>query len=329
MTSSAPIAQPAANVHARILLEKFHCVDATNGEPGDDEIYRALSSGADGGDKRAHRTGEYGSLNTGEWRHFTNENTTLFDGAVSKSVACHIACWEADDSTSEFYDELGHKLHLISEELAKFSELIGPLPSGQWENMAEWIMLGSFIVRLIEELIAWLRNDDDFIQEHILVFDRAVLTALAAQPGQSRSVDFVGDGGVFRLYLKWAGPTAQHTIPVFSGGKNVWTPPVRPWPTSATPSAPVLAVHDNKLYCAVRGWGNEIYVSRRDGDTWTPFGRVPGLVTHHAPALASYRGQLYLAYTGTSANEVQLLSSTNGADWSSQRQLPGYAATAP
>ncbi|MFC9234977.1 hypothetical protein ACFTZK_00540 [Streptomyces decoyicus] len=328
VTSSAPAEQPTAALHARILLEKFHCVDATNGESGRDEIYWALSSGSDGGDKRAHRTGEYGALNTGDWATFRTGDSTLFDGVISKSVACHIACWEADDSTSGFYDEMGRKLRIISDELAKFSDLIGDFPAGQWENMAEWIMLGSFIVRLIEELIAWLRNDDDFIQEHTVVFDRAAIAVLATQPDKTRSLDFVGDGGVFRLYMKWAGATPKHTISLFSGGNSVWKPPVQEWPGSATPSAPALTVHDTKLYCAVRGMGDQIYVSRRDGTKWTGFGAVPGHGTHHAPALTSFNGKLYLAHTGRDGSSY-VTTSTNGADWSAPVRVATAGSTAP
>ncbi|MFD3554360.1 hypothetical protein ACFWWA_19990 [Streptomyces goshikiensis] len=61
--------------------------------------------------------------------------------------------------------------------------------------MADWTMFGSFIARLIEELLAWLRNDDDFIQEHTIVFDRAAMTLLATKPDKTRTLDFVGDGG--------------------------------------------------------------------------------------------------------------------------------------
>ncbi|AZQ74371.1 hypothetical protein EKH77_26990 [Streptomyces luteoverticillatus] len=328
VTSSAPAEQPTAALHARILLDRFHCVDATNGESGKDEIYWALSSGSDGGGKRAHRTGEYGAINTGDWATFRTEDKTLFDGSINNSVACHIACWEADDSTSGFYDEMGRKLRIISDELAKFSNLIGDLPAGQWENMAEWIMLGSMIVRLIEELIAWLRNDDDFIQEHTIVFDRAAIAVLATQPDKTRSLDFVGDGGVFRLYMKWAGPNPKHTVALFSGGRGTWLPPVQAWPGSATPSAPALAVHDSKLYCAVRGFDDQIWVSRRDGTTWTRFAAVSGHGTHHAPALASFNGRLYLAHTGRDGSSY-VTTSTNGADWSAPVRVATAGSTAP
>ncbi|MFD9415338.1 hypothetical protein ACFWC9_11565 [Streptomyces goshikiensis] len=132
VTSSVPAEQqPSAAIHARILMDKFHCVDATNGESGRDEIYWAMSSGADAGHRHAQRTGEYGATSTGDWHTFHAHERTLFDGAVTNAVACHIACWEADDSTSGCYEEMGRKLRIISEELAKFSNTINVFSGGR------------------------------------------------------------------------------------------------------------------------------------------------------------------------------------------------------
>ncbi|UQI46006.1 hypothetical protein M1P56_17440 [Streptomyces sp. HU2014] len=330
VTSSAPAGQqPSGALHARILMDKFHCVDATNGEPGRDEIYWAMSSGADGGDKHAQRTGEYGATSTGDWHTFRAHERTLFDGAVTTSVGCHIACWEADDSTSGFYSEMDRKLRIISEELWQFAAFIEPFPPGQFESTAEWIKLGALIAGLIADLIAWLRNDDDFIQEHTLVFDRTALTLLATQPDKTRTLDFVGDGGIFRLYLKWGGATPGHTINIFSGGKGVWTPPVQAWPGSATPSAPALAMHDAKMYCAVRGFNDRIFISRRDNASWTRFTEVSwGQATGYAPALCSFDGKLYLAHTGKDGY-AYVSASTGGTTWSQPVRVAAAGTTGP
>lgn len=327
LTSSERTQQADEPFHARILLDRFHCVEDTN-ESDRDEIYWALSAGGDGGARRAHRTGEYGAINKGDWRNFRSEDSVLFDGAITHAVGCHIVCWEADDSGSDFYDEMYRKLHLISEELMKFADLIGDFPAGQWENMQEWIQFGAMIAYLIAELIEWLRNDDDFVQERTFLLDRAAIAQLASRPGRTDSFRFEGDGGIFDLYMKWAGALPTNAVTTVKNTTGTWSAPTRLTPAGATTDTPALATFNGVLYCAIRGGHDGIYISRLQAGRWANFYRVPELVTRHAPALAVFNNKLYLAYTGQ-GNDGQLLSSTDGTTWSEQIQLPGQATTGP
>ncbi|WP_432096158.1 hypothetical protein [Streptomyces sp. bgisy100] len=325
VTSSAPAEQAAANFHARIVLDKMHCVDATNGETGRDEIYWALSSGSDGGGKHTRKTEHYGSLNSGDWATIRAEDQILFDGIISKIVACNIACWEEDDSTSGFHDEMRRKLRIISDELAKFSELIAPLPSGQWGNTADWIMLASMIVRLIEELIAWLRNDDDFIQEHTIVFDRPAIAALAALPNQTRYFQFTGDGGIFRLYARWAGRGDTRLLSTTSTNGTAWSTDT-PFPSGGTVAAAALAVYDGKLFSMVRSAADDgrLYWNRYDGPSWSAFSYLAG-ASPSAPALAAHGSKLYSAHHSVTGE--LFLDSFDGHRWAGYAKLPDDVRT--
>ncbi|MCA6092055.1 hypothetical protein LE181_07745 [Streptomyces sp. SCA3-4] len=112
-----------------------------------------------------------------------------------------------------------------------------------------------------------------------------------------------------------------------------WGAPTLPWPGSKTPDAPALAMHNGNLYCAVRGLGNQVYVSRRETDgRWTGFGQVPGVSTLYPPALASFNGQLYLAVrrsaSDTTNNRAWVMSSVRGDSWTTSSSA-GWCETGP
>ncbi|WP_285500782.1 hypothetical protein [Actinokineospora sp. NBRC 105648] len=326
VTSSERARQTDKPFHARVLLDKFHCVEDTN-EVNRDEIYWALSAGGDDFTRNVRRTREYGAVSKGDWETFLPEDAVLFDGTIQYAVGCHIGCWEADDSDGDFYREMSRRLVLISLELTKFADIISDFPAGQWENMQEWIQLAAMVARLIAELIAWLRNEDDFVQERTFFLDRAAIAQLASRPGRSDSFRFEGDGGIFDLYIKWEGATPTNAVTTVKNTADTWSAPTRVNPNSSTTDTPALATFDGVLHCAVRG-GNYIYLSRLEADRWSDFYRVPQLVTHHAPALAVFDNRLYLAYTGQ-GDDPQLLSSADGTTWSPQVKLPGSATTGP
>ncbi|WP_330333325.1 hypothetical protein OHS33_28835 [Streptomyces sp. NBC_00536] len=327
LLTSSEHAQPTGElIHARVILDKFHCVEDTN-EVNRDEIYWALSAGSDGSARNARRTREYGAISKGDWATFKSDENVLLDGSIRRSAGFHIACWEADDSDGDFTRELSRKLVLISGELTNFAFLIDDFPAGQWENMQDWIMLGAMIARLIAELINFFRNEDDFVQERTVILDRAAIAELASRPGRTDYFRFEGDGGIFDLYLKWEGTLPTNAVTTVKNTAGTWGAPARLTPTGATTDTPALATFNGILHCAVRG-GTYIYISRLQAGRWTDFYRVPQLVTHHAPALAVFNNRLYLAYTGQ-GSDPQLLSSADGTTWSSQVQLPGSATSGP
>ncbi|MEU5428493.1 phosphatidylinositol-specific phospholipase C [Streptomyces olivoreticuli] len=116
-------------------------------------------------------------------------------------------------------------------------------------------------------------------------------------------------------------PQPSNDVALLIGNGSTWNGPSLPWPGAKTNDAPALAMHDGKLYCAVRGLGNQVFVSRRETNgQWTGFGQVPGASTLLAPALASYNNQLHLTYRVSSNdmtnNSWVVVSSTRGDNWS-------------
>ncbi|WP_148592362.1 hypothetical protein [Streptomyces sp. WAC01526] len=126
--------------------------------------------------------------------------------------------------------------------------------------------------------------------------------------------------GHLRLWIRTlAEPEPNHVALLTHSGS--WSAPTLAWPGAKNPSAPALAFHAGDLYCAVRGVGDQIWVSRRQGSSWSTFAMVPGHLTRRPPALASFNGRLYLAHTAHNGQTV-VTSSTNGKDWSAQRPTP-------
>jgi hypothetical protein len=68
-------------------------------------------------------------------------------------------------------------------------------------------------------------------------------------------------------------------------------------PGVRTPSQPALGTFEDKLYLAVRGEDNYVYLAAYDGARWFPPERAPGTGrTLAAPALAQFGSLFYLFY---------------------------------
>jgi hypothetical protein len=328
-SEAAALTDTAAPYHARIVADHFYCKDDT-GEDTKDEIYWALAAGADGGDQKSTRTKEYGSGKADTTWTFA-DGTVLFDGMLSKTLSCHIACWEADQSDDEFYEEMERKLRIISEELWKFGEAIEDYPVGQWENTADWIKFGSLIARLIAELVEFFRNEDDLVQERTLVFDRAALVTLANRPGQTDWWLFAGaGGGKFHLHLKWAGRGDTRLLSTTTANGSSWstdTPFPAGFPSGATLDAPALAAYDNKLFCMVRSGssGEDLRWASFNGTAWSAFSPLGEAKSPSSPALAVHNGKLYSLHR-SQAGQLYW-ASFDGARWSGYALVPGNQRT--
>ncbi|MEU2793962.1 hypothetical protein [Streptomyces sp. NPDC007100] len=329
--SSAPRPAPDALLGVAdigLTLDHFRCIDDTD-ESTRDEIYWALSSSSDTGANTARKTREYGEIVKGSVRDF-DAGTVLFSGTLRKSVAVHIACWEADDSSSEFYDELIRRTHLISEELWKFAEIIEFFPVGHYENMTEWIKLGSFIAQLIAELIEWFRNDDDLVQERTIIFERPALEALAAKPEKMDWWWFVGDGGQFKLYIKITHETGR-LMYITCHNDEQWRKSTL-FPSGTTQLTPAVAAQPgqySKMYCVLRtNDSSDLKVSRFNGLYWNAFSKLAA-TSPSTPALAVHDGKLYCVVRGNSGHELYW-ATFDGTRWSGFQEFPsGSTAVAP
>ncbi|WP_458690879.1 hypothetical protein [Nocardia tengchongensis] len=209
--SSGPLA-------AELRLVGFKCWHDT-GELTSDEIYWAIGAGADSGAKLDYKSGEFGSVDSGDERYWNYNDGYLFSGNVTQNVAFNIECWEADDSDGGFYNDLRAGLKDIADwcyDAAKTSDDIGS------EGGVAWTALIRGIAELIHWLLGLFRNDDDLVQEHTIGYNRAGLLAMARYPKQEVGWTFRGaGGGDFTLWIRWRGQPQIGVVRKNSGGAYV------------------------------------------------------------------------------------------------------------
>ncbi|MER6914614.1 hypothetical protein ABT354_23315 [Streptomyces sp. NPDC000594] len=328
---SAEAAQERPPLQVDMTLPRFFCRHRSWEVSGSNEIYWALAAGADEGTRQESITRTYGDVDNGE-THNLDANTVLFRGQVSKVLLVHIECWEEDEKVDP---KLAETIRTIATGLKDTAEIMGVLPGGTpWELVTDFVAMLGTIGHLISEILAWLA--DDLLVHRTIAFDRAAMNLLADPVFTQPDVTwwFVAEAH-FSLDIRgrYSQPSSND-IALSAHNASGWSAPSLPWPGAAkTPDAPALALHSGNLYCAARGMGDQIYISRRESDgRWTAFRQVPGISSKHAPALASFNGQLYLAVrlnsADNNASKAWLLSSAQGDSWS-WVPTPGYCRTAP
>lgn len=127
------------------------------------------------------------------------------------------------------------------------------------------------------------------------------------------------------IYLAWAGTDLGHTLNIAFFMDESFTTPVTPFKGGVnTNDGVALAAFNGRLYLGWTGTdpGHTLNIaSSADGISWdppaTPF-KGPGQNSDWGPALASFNGRLYLAWTGTdSGHTLNVASSTDGVHFGS------------
>ncbi|MCZ1008415.1 glycoside hydrolase [Streptomyces lydicus] len=319
--------QSLVSMQAALRLHRFYTTSETDEWSGSDEIYWVTAAGADSDAMpQRYHSPTFGDVDKGETKYFADD-TRLFYGSVSKVVVCHIQCWEEDhgppSELQRTMERIAEKLHYVADELAEHA--VGT----ELEATANFTLMLAGIAYFIAQIMAYIK--DDLVGQRTLCFDRRALEAMAAQPGREYAWGFSTGSyvhGSRTLYMRGTAVPTSNNVTLLTSTPSGWSAPTLPWPGAKTPDAPALAMHDGRLYCAVRGMADQIYISKRDGGTWTGFSPLPYFRTRHAPALTSFNGRLYLAYTTTNS-QARLLSCTNGSDWSAPLVLPGGSFSAP
>jgi hypothetical protein len=108
-------------------------------------------------------------------------------------------------------------------------------------------------------------------------------------------------------------------------------------PYAGTSTPPALAVLKDRLYAVWKGAGTDdtIYCAyTSDGENWPwdkgpkPRSPVADAHTSHGPALAAFKGRLYLAWKGADKDTgIYWSSSQDGKNWDQKKQVPRDAAT--
>ncbi|MFJ7586900.1 hypothetical protein ACIQZO_05800 [Streptomyces sp. NPDC097617] len=335
VTSSAPPPEDPgalASFIARVDMFSFLCERESDEWSASDEIYWGMSSAGAFGNRQERLTYRVTNVDRGEWHDFP-ANTTLYNGRVDAALVCNISCWEEDDGSAEWMNQLRNKLVAIGQELMTFVDLMTNIAIiiPEYGDMLDYATLAAGFAYLIAKLIDLFRNPDDLVQQRSLVFDQAALRQLVTHGGAG-STGWVFDGGNegrHRLQLKWIGnppPTdAPGDIKVLAPANSQWGATTRL--TGATDCEPALAVLDGKPHLAVRGMSDGTYHARFNGSAWSGYTQVPNHVSLTAPALAEHQGRLYLGTCGT--NGDLYVTPYDGNSWGQAAKLKGRSSASP
>ncbi|MER0484599.1 hypothetical protein ABR737_40810 [Streptomyces sp. Edi2] len=312
---------------AKLELESFYVHRAVGDQGGGkDEIYWCASSTSDKTTGPGYKSQEFGAVKKGQTRTFTG-NRTVFDGQVSNGMILSMYCWEADQSTSAWYDKLQTALNLLSKNLFdtwQWNLYTGALGPGLKLGIAMDVAI--FFISVVEHL----RNDDDLSCEQVFVLDRFDL-ALLSHRG---AIDWHFDGdGYHILKVKYSGDKVP-----FPSGKLEYVVY-----TGDTPSTPITLDFDSMsppALCSYNGKLHALYVRPSDqavmwtfqstGGNWSTPQRIHGWKSFYAPALAVYRGKLYTTIVSSNAAASLVWASFNGTSWTTTSSAnAGDGAKAP
>lgn len=310
-----------ATFRAKLELENFHVVRAVGDQGGGkDEIYWCASTTSDKVSGPGYKSEEFGAVKKGQTRTFSTAKRTVFDGQVGNAMILSMYCWEADQSTSAWYDKLEVALNALSKHLfdtwqwAIASQFI---PGGVKVGIA--LDIAIFFISIVEHL----RNEDDLSCERVFVLDRFDLALLAHRGNVNWHFD--GDGYQV-LKVKYSGdkvpfPTGKLEYVVY---------------TNDTPSAPITLDFDSMTppaLCSYNGKLHALYVRPSDraimwtfqdsGGNWSTPQRIHGWTSYYAPALGVYNGKLYTVITASNDSGTQVWASFNGTSWTTTTQLHG------
>jgi hypothetical protein len=144
---------------------------------------------------------------TGTRREFPDDSPNLHHGRVTKAVCGTVICWEADQSSSDWYDKLTQAMNELSR-LAKslahdvsdkpLNELIGQMPGfSQYATMVFWIENVAMVIGAFLDLF---RNQDDKVAEHNYGFNREFPRTFQHPDAYFNFSFDGGSGGNFSLF---------------------------------------------------------------------------------------------------------------------------------
>ncbi|MGP3634332.1 hypothetical protein ACTU45_13345 [Streptomyces sp. 24-1644] len=308
---------PALTYPVKLQLESFRVVrEVGDGISGKDEIYWYITSSSDKQKGPVYKSAEF-STKEGNTYEFP-ANTVIFDGQASNGVAVFLMCWEADNSSSEWYDKLQTAMQALNTQL---------LNTWQWQvggAIGDPTMVGGILLELIglfATLISLWRNEDDLSCERGIALDQQTLAVLTHRG----SADWHFDGdGYHVLKVRSTGPKVPFptgTLEYAVRTGNTWGAPIPlPW-ESITP--PALASYNNKLYALFVRSDQAVMWTRLDGQTWRKPEQVGGDRSVFAPAVTAAHGKLFYAVTG-SGDKLYWRTYTENGGWSTITQFPSY-----
>ncbi|MFC6834507.1 hypothetical protein ACFQL8_37395 [Streptomyces goshikiensis] len=318
----------AASFRLRLEMESFYVRRAV-GDAGasKDEIYWTAAAAAGGGTGRPFISEEFGGVKAGQTRSFSSSKKVLFDGQSSGYLGLSIHCWEADQSSDDWWDALVKALNDAAAAIDRFmmiDNFLGFVPL--WVGMA--FEVGKMFLFIMEAF----RNYDDLSCQRTIGLDQQDLAVLAHY-GQT-TWHFNGDGH-HELKVKYAGdpvpfPVGTLRYAVWNGG--TWGAPIALDFESMTP--PALASYNGVLHALfVRPADKVVMWTRLEAPVgvgggspvWSKPERLGGDATLYAPALAVGHGKLYYAVTGQDKG-LYWRTYTKAGGWVPASKLSGYGS---
>lgn len=306
--------------NVKLELESFYVHRAVGDQGGGrDEIYWCSASASDKAEGPAYKSQEFGAVKKGDRREFSASNRTVFNGKASTHVMLSVYCWEADQSSSAWYDELHKNLKTLSKtifETWKWQLYTGVLPGTEVAGWAgEILKLGIF-------LMEHLRNYDDLSCARAIVLDQFDLALMSHR--KTALWHFDGDGH-HELTVRYSGdkvPFPEGTLEyVVYEGDNASAPITLPWKSMG---APALASFKGKLHALfLRASDQAVMWTVLDGQTWTPPVRVRTWRSYYPPAMAVYKDKLYCTIVATDGKMVWSVNTT-GTSWAETTRSRNY-----
>ncbi|MGW1505839.1 sialidase family protein [Streptomyces mirabilis] len=313
--------KPVPGYRAKVEFDSFYVRRAVGDQwGGKDEIYWTVAAASDKHKAPTYKSGTFGSIKQGDTRPFTGAGRVVFDGQAGTHLGLHIAAWEADQSSSEWYDKLFEVLQEVVDGLAIF-ELLNNFnftPSGDILGYA------LEITKLFIFLKEYLRNKDDLSCERMFFFDRHTLVTLFNR-GQD-TWEFNGEGH-HSLRIRYTGerpvfPSGALEYVTLSGSgiaATVSAPVALGW-TSASP--PALASYNGKLHAAyIRPGDRAVMWSVLENGTWSEPVQIVYYGSDYAPALAVFKNKLYMAHTGMDG-ALYVCSYAGSGPWDGLTKVP-------
>ncbi|CAD6456945.1 9c0ec6a7-6d42-49a1-96c6-c5b287bccaab [Sclerotinia trifoliorum] len=325
----------------RLQFQRFKChrkQDDSMFRPRN-EIYWAVAAGADGHDKNSFKTGEYGSINTGNVQSMGGLD--YWTGSVQEHLVGHIVCWEADGSDdSSPYNKMVQGLRDIARfaiDAAVQATEAGDSGAGAWGSGggdtgkgAAILALVAICTALVAELLAFFRNDDDFVFRREIAFTKSGLDAWTQKP--NKELSFMFDGGSEGKHELWIScnkiPRPDGSLRAIRKIKgSAWTSVAAP--TGNSPHGMTMADHHGELVGVFRKTDNTMLWTKWSKSTgrWSaPLTINNGARTTHRPALCTFNDRLWCIYRATSGN-IYVMSTDNLTSWTSPINAAGGGLT--
>ncbi|GAA5609565.1 hypothetical protein Spla01_00695 [Streptomyces platensis] len=313
--------KPVPGYRAKVEFDSFYVRRAVGDQwGGKDEIYWTVAAASDKHKAPTYKSGQFGSIRKGNTRLFSGADRVVFDGQAGTHLGLHIAAWEADQSSSAWYEKLFDVLQEVVDGLHITDVLNNFNPTFAGDLLGYALEITKLFIFLKE----YLRNKDDLSCERLFFFDRHTLITLH---NRSRDTwEFNGEGH-HSLRIRYTGerpvfPAGALEYVTLSGSGNATTssaPVALGW-TSASP--PALASYAGKLHAAyIRPSDRAVMWSVLANGTWSEPAQIVYYASDYAPALAVFKDKLYMAHTGRDG-AVYVCSHTDGGPWSEVTQVP-------